>query len=487
MIRPSFLKSSLVYTVGGALPVLAGIILLPFYTNYLSPKIFLQLTFYISISLFVQIFYNFSLDTYVGIRYSELSAKNVSYASWFVYQTGQWTWLWGIFWSMIFILSGPSVFRWVFKSEIGMEFGGWAILSLLTGFFNSAIRTGLQVLMYEKKPARHFLINGINFVLTTGLGIWGTVYWADSLAGPIWARFISTAITFLIIQPVFFRREKGITIFHEIKDMLDFCFPYFLFLLATWLLSQADRYLLQHHLNEKDLNAYDVLQKCYLGIEFVQNTFTAVVLQAIYIQWAKSGIQTSEENNRYFHAFTGLNLLILPAFNVFVPMVYQFFIVKQYFMSALDYIGLMACWYAFRPLSIYYMAAFLYSKKIYPLMAIFLVSSAIQLSGIYFFTTEYGIMAALVSGIIARIVQVILMHIWLARQGIMFKYNPYKMNFLPLLFLIINIIFYFLHPRYSYLFFLSTEALFLLLVYMLYRKELSVTYERYKALLLSKF
>ncbi|MBK7818738.1 MAG: hypothetical protein IPJ60_15225 [Sphingobacteriaceae bacterium] len=65
MISKGFLKSSIVYTIGGAMPMLASIILLPFYTNNLNELHFLQVAFYISISLLFQVLFTFSLDTFL--------------------------------------------------------------------------------------------------------------------------------------------------------------------------------------------------------------------------------------------------------------------------------------------------------------------------------------------------------------------------------------------------------------------------------------
>ena len=72
MIRPEFIKSSFLFTLGGALPMLGSIVLLPFYTNYLSTTHYTQLLFYISISLFCQLFFSWSTETAFGIEYSRI-------------------------------------------------------------------------------------------------------------------------------------------------------------------------------------------------------------------------------------------------------------------------------------------------------------------------------------------------------------------------------------------------------------------------------
>src|SRR5688572_7977598 len=73
MISRSFIKSSFLFTLGGALPMLAGIILLPFYTNYLNDRLYTQVLFYISISMLFQILFSFSIENYFGIRFTRLA------------------------------------------------------------------------------------------------------------------------------------------------------------------------------------------------------------------------------------------------------------------------------------------------------------------------------------------------------------------------------------------------------------------------------
>lgn len=54
MIKISFIKESLLFTIGNALPMAASVLLLPFYANYLSPTNYVALSFYIGISLLFQ-------------------------------------------------------------------------------------------------------------------------------------------------------------------------------------------------------------------------------------------------------------------------------------------------------------------------------------------------------------------------------------------------------------------------------------------------
>ena len=71
MISKQFFKSSFIYSVIGALPYASGIILIPFFTQNLSPTDFGVNALYFTILYFIQIISTFGFDTYIGIYYYE--------------------------------------------------------------------------------------------------------------------------------------------------------------------------------------------------------------------------------------------------------------------------------------------------------------------------------------------------------------------------------------------------------------------------------
>jgi len=116
MIRPSFLSSSIVYTIGGALPMLAGIILLPFYTNTLHAEVYTQLLFYISISLFCQMFFSWSTETVFGIEFSRLKTKPEARV--FTGTVFELLLLMGFIWIVLFSIFGNFIFKALFNSQL---------------------------------------------------------------------------------------------------------------------------------------------------------------------------------------------------------------------------------------------------------------------------------------------------------------------------------------------------------------------------------
>src|SRR5688500_10218881 len=69
MISGKFIKSSMLYTIGGAMPMASGLVLLPFYTNMLTIETYGILMLYVVFSLFMQSITSYALDAYLGVRY----------------------------------------------------------------------------------------------------------------------------------------------------------------------------------------------------------------------------------------------------------------------------------------------------------------------------------------------------------------------------------------------------------------------------------
>src|SRR4051812_20826746 len=121
MISKSFLKSSIIYTIGGALPMAAGLILLPFYTNYLNDLQFTQVAFYISVSMLLQILFSYSIESYFGIKYTQL-LKEPGEQKKFVGTISILLLIIGAVLLMVAALVGNLIFKKAFNPDYQIEF-----------------------------------------------------------------------------------------------------------------------------------------------------------------------------------------------------------------------------------------------------------------------------------------------------------------------------------------------------------------------------
>lgn len=479
MISKSFLKSSFVYTFGGALPMAASIILLKFYADYLTLKQYAALScFYIGISILCQILFSFSVETYFGVKYTQLTDHPQEQKK-FVATVSRLSLLIGVAISIFAFVAGPLIFSLVFSPEDEVYFWPFGIASIITGFFNAYFRTGTNALIYFKKPGQFLLFNFINFAATIAISLWGLFYFPNTLYGPISGRFFSGLIIFFLALYIFKQHSQGKAETKFLPDLVKFCAPYFLYVICSWILGNIDRYFLKTHVSSETLAAYDLLLKCYFGIEFMQNALSAIIFPRLFEVWSKhKKLETTPESNRYFNVFTALNIIMLAGFCVVIPMVIKLFIRTQEYYTSFDYIGLIAGGYATRSILNFYLSTILYSKKNWQLVKIFGVTSAFQLVVTYFLVRSYGLTGALYAGIATKVVQVICSAIF--TKGIFtYRFNAIKIYVLPLLYLATNIVLYIVYPQYNFTAYLFQLIGFSLIFFLVFRNEIKIVLKQY--------
>ncbi len=479
MISKGFLKSSIVYTLGGALPMLGGIILLPFYTNYLNAQQFLQVSFYILITALFQVLFTFSLDSYFGVKYTQLSGDEVKQKQ-FVGSTAMIILALGAFWLLVAAVSGHHVSKLVFKDEYNIEFWPYGFYSVLTGFFNAYFKTSTNALIYFKRPRIFLAFNVLNFVATLAISIGGLFLFPDSIIGPMYGRLLSGVLIFFLAHMTFsrygtFSFEKGF-----LPEIKKFCIPYLFFNLSAWTLLYGDRFILQSFMDEVDLNTYDLVLKCFFGIEFLQNSLSAVIFPKLYEIWNKNGeMATTKESNRYFNVFTAVNVIQLIIFCIVLPLLYKLVITQKSFYEASAFIGMISARYGLQTIVNFYLATILFTKNIQILLKIFLITAVFQVVATYFGYIWFKLDGVLYAAIAAKVMQVILSMIF-TRGIFKFEYNYFKIVLIPFIFVLVNALQFHFFPGYDVRFYLAQLAIFSVIFYFIFRNEIKQVLIQFK-------
>ena len=478
MISKSFLKSSIIYTIGGALPVVAGLVLLPFYTNYLNDLQYTQVTFYISVSLLLQILFSYSIESYFGIKYTQLSGSSSEQRK-FVGTVSVLLLLIGLGLLVVCAASGEFLFARVFNSDFRMEFWPYGFYSVLTAFFNSYFKAATNCLIYFKRPALFLTANLTNFIFTLAISIGGLYIYPDSIIGPIYGRLFSGVIIFIIGHYIFHSNGEFKLKKNFLKDLSLFCTPYVIYVLSGWCLNFFDRYVLQPFIPNTDLNTYDLIQKCFFGILFLQNSLTAVIYPKLYEIWNKqSELKTTKESNRYFNVFTGINIMALILFCIFIPLIYKLLIHNEKFYESEKYIGILCAGYGLSSILFFYLPTILYTKSIRVLLKIFGISALFQIGISYFTILQWGLLGAIYAGLLVKVIQIILSAL-LTKNIFIYEFNSVKIFGLPILYALVNIILFYLYPEYSVWNYCLQFIGFTLLFYVIFKNEISAVYKQF--------
>src|ERR1035438_9422662 len=275
MISKKFISSSFIYAVIGSLPMASAFILLLFFINHLSTNDYGLLAIYYSITLLVQIVVNFAMDTSIGVHYFEFRDDPAKLRKYIGTIAGSLIMI-GIVFTLLSLMGGNFLFSKIFPAN-DIKFYPYGFISILTGIFNSLFKTYTNLLINQGRPGRYFWSNITTFVSTIVFSLLGLYWFPNSLIGPMWGRFLSSFVIFLV-SIYFFKTEFEISItFSFLRGLFNFCLPVFLFLVLSWLLSYFDRLIIKHFMQSSDVGVSDYNVKCALRLGYVLNGLTRAI------------------------------------------------------------------------------------------------------------------------------------------------------------------------------------------------------------------
>lgn len=447
MIKFSFIKDSLLYTIGNALPMAASIILLPFYANYLSAENYVALSFYIGISLLFQIIFSFSFEQYYGVIYSEIKHDNQKVkllnGSIFIYLS--------IYGSVIILLSllfGNAILHNIFDEKISVEFFPYGLLSILTAFFNALFKVSMSTYIYTQQSKIFFYSNLLNFFATILISLSGLFIFPYTLTGPIYGRFLSGIIIlffnlWILKNNIVWKTEKAF-----IKEFVQKSWALFAYTITIWIIGNMDRYFLKNYIRVNELASYDLIMKCFIGIEFIQNGLSMAIISKIFDRWkVNNQVSFDTLTNRYFNVFIISIITIISIFTLILPHFIQLIISNNMYYLLFNLIGIISIGYIIRTISYPYYFAFLFSKKTNTFFIINAVTVLLQIILSYLFIQRYGLLAAIYIMIFTRIFTIVFYHLYIIKKFSDIHINPYKWFFMPLILSILYFISYLIFPE----------------------------------------
>ncbi len=185
MITKRFIKSSIIYTLAGALPMASAIILLPVYTRFLSAEVYGALSIYLVFSLLVQVIVTYGFDASLFTYFHELKNDPQKLSS-FISSAFIFILIIGIGAGFIITVAGEWVFAKAFAGQ-KISFFPYGLLSLVTGVAQSLFKVNNSLLQTQGKAESFFWSNLLSFSLIAALTVAGLYLYPDTLVGPVGA------------------------------------------------------------------------------------------------------------------------------------------------------------------------------------------------------------------------------------------------------------------------------------------------------------
>jgi O-antigen/teichoic acid export membrane protein len=413
MISKKFFKSSLIYSIVGALPMLSGFVLLFFYTGgILSTKTYGYLTLHLSFTLLFQSFISFCLESFIGPvifeckdKPQELKTKisNINY----------YCLIFSGITILLLALIGPFVFKFSFKEALPMQFYPFMFCSLMTAFFNAYFKLYSNYLIYTEKPNQFLIANVVNFVATIIISIVGLYSFGDSIMGPLMGRLLSGLIIFLIAF-IYMQKRFGATSNSKfLIDIKKFCVPLLIYSVLNWIFNYADRIFIDKALTTDLVGLFDFGIKCTLGIEIIFSGMNNSIYPKIYqlIQENASEEKLKENINKYASGYLIVIILAIVFTLLTVPFVIKYLVINTYYHKALAFLGILAIGQIFKVLYYIYLAPLFYFKRTDLVAKSFLFMTLIQIVITFLLVYYFKFNGVLIAFLITKPFQIFFVYI----------------------------------------------------------------------------
>lgn len=438
-ISKDFLKSSVIYTLAGALPMASALILLPFYVEHLSTSDFGALSIYFAFSYFIQLLTTYSFDTSLYIHFHEYK-HNFRKLSAFASSSFLFMLFIGAVVGVIFTMSGELLFENIFEEQ-SISFQPYGFMAAFTGIFQAMFKVHGNLLQTRENPELYLWSNLGSFALIAGVTILGLQLYPGTLMGPVGGRLVAAVVSGLWALARIFR-EFGIHFdFALIRASFSFNFYTFLYQFLQWVINYFDRIFMVFFLALGQIGVYDFALKCLLIVEFIlnglHNSFYPKVVSTIIRQDIKRSVP---EINRYYHGFIALIIILICGCILVFPVAIEMFVEKADYREAVAFIPYLSLIYFFRAIRLFYATPYGILKYTKPLSGIYLIVSALKILLMWLAIEPYGLFGVIFASVAAAVVEIILLRVGL-RSRFQFEYNRFKILVVPtVIFLLIVVL-----------------------------------------------
>jgi O-antigen/teichoic acid export membrane protein len=431
VISRNFIKSSLMYTLAGALPMASAIILLPFYNLYLNVEVYGALSVYLTFSLLTQILVTYSFDLSVYVHYTEYRNNPAGYSI-FVSSSFLFIAFLGISFLILSLIAGEWVFSKVF-SNAPVQFFPYGLMAIVTALFQAFFKVYSGILQTRQQPIRFFWSNLLSFSLIAILSVGGLLIFPNTLIGPLGGRMIASIIAggWALVQV---GREFGIRFdYNVLRSTFSFNNGSYIYQVQQWVINNFDKILITSYLGLTYVGVYDFAFKCLMVIDFilsgVYNSILPKVLGMVADQKTK---QSTPEINRYYHGMVAVTMILVSAAIICSPWIFQLGFIKPGYRDALRYVPLLSLVYLIKGIRYYFSfpyGALRYSK---PLPIIYLIISIVKIGLMILLIPKFGLIAVIASAAVSGIIELMLLKAFINNR-FHFAFNKFKMIIAPLL------------------------------------------------------
>ena len=442
MISKRFLKSSLIYTIAGILPMASALILFPLYVYHLSVEAYGALSIYLVFITLVQILITFSFDSSIYVHYHEYKHDKRKLAD-FISSAFLFMLASGVLVAIVLSVLGEFIFSLALPGQ-HISFYPYGLASAGAGVFLAVFKVHSSLLQTREKPELFLWSNIMVLSLIVIFTLIGVNLYPHSLAGPVYGRLLGSLFPFLWVLWRIFREFGVVFNFQWLRSSFGFNAYAFIYQVQQWFINQFDRVVMLMYLTLADVGVYDVALKCLLPIELLMNSLqSAFYPQVVARLMGKTDQRGAEEINRYYHGLIAVVMLLVTGSIFAFPVAIKVFVLRLFankaeYADAVQYIPYVAVIYLFKVMRMYFAIPYNTLKYTRPLPVIYMVVVAIKLVSMIILMPYLHIYGAVAASLLCAIAEVYLLK-RVMQQRFIYRFNAFKIVIAPALLMLLII------------------------------------------------
>ncbi|MEK7434578.1 MAG: oligosaccharide flippase family protein [Cyanobacteriota bacterium] len=392
--KPSFLKSTLIYGIGGMLNKFLSFFLLPLFTAYLTPKDYGVTAILGTMTFVLTSIFTLGFGTSIGLSFFD--TKNEFRKEESIHTA-----------LIILLLSAGLMF--LFGSIFSIKFAehflndkehyNFVILSLISNFFNIIMTPLIVYYQFENKAKKYIILTNLTSVLAILTNVLFVVYFKRGVQGLLEAGVISSLLTFLIFCIDVFNNLKFKFSKNVSKVLLKQGLPMVPSFASLFVIQQSNRVFLEHFNGLESLGIYSIGYNLGMVMSIFVNAF-----QNTWLAFFLSYMDKKKEAEEVFGKITTYYILSLGFINtmffIFAGSIVAF-MTKDAFHSSYKIVGLAATSHFLNGLFALLLPALYFEKEVkyVTLIQIFAaVFSTITNIFLIIYFSEFGAALGLVIG-----------------------------------------------------------------------------------------
>lgn len=262
-------KDSVIYGLGGLLPKIAGIVLVPIYTRFLLPADYglMSLVSMITTMVGVVMMLGQSGSLTLFFRTSQTEGSEDEVRS-LLFSVVTFTLLFsGLLFALLLVV-GPALMPYLVKSN-ELAFNPYVIVGLATALFGIPLGLLQAVNRARGQAITHTIFQLTNFTLNTGFTIYFVVALRQGGLGSLKGTLVAAALLCPVALWLLAREMKPKFSMPWLRKSVDFGLPLVPHYFAGWILTFADRYMLERIRSLSEVGLYSLAYNVSMVLNLV--------------------------------------------------------------------------------------------------------------------------------------------------------------------------------------------------------------------------